>query len=95
MIEPIRKPTPRIKERKPIKSRPHTIPASVKEAVFSRDRFTCGWCEVPGGALDCHHVKRRSQGGRDEVGNLVAVHRLCHRFIHENISVARSRGFLA
>lgn len=90
----IAKPTPRPKVRKPLRSVPHPIPASIKGAVFERDGYLCGWCEVPGGALDAHHVKRRSQGGKDQAANLVSVHRICHRFIHENISAARARGFL-
>lgn len=95
MIQPIAKPTPKRKEPKPLKSRPHVIPASVKKQVFDRDNWTCRWCEVPGGALDAHHVIRRSQGGKDVVANLVSVHRLCHRAIHDGPAEAKRRGFLA
>ena len=95
MIDPIRKPTPRVRERKPLKTKPHVIPWRVRMDVIERDDGTCQWCEVPGGALDCHHVIRRSQGGKDSIGNLVAVHRLCHSYIHEHPSEAKSRGFLA
>jgi 5-methylcytosine-specific restriction endonuclease McrA len=89
------KPTPRLKERKPLKSRLHPIPADVKLQVFEQDGYLCGWCKVPGGALDAHHVTRRSQGGRDVASNLKAVHRLCHRAIHDNPMEAKRRGFLA
>lgn len=89
------KPKPRVKQPKPLKSKPHVIAWSIRRDVLARDDSTCRWCEVPGGALDCHHVTRRSQGGRDEVGNLIAVHRLCHSYIHANPSIAKSRGFLA
>ena len=95
MIGPIRKPIPRPKTPKRLQSRPHVIAASIREAVFERDQWTCQWCEVPGGALDAHHVIRRSQGGKDEVANLVSVHRLCHRAIHDSPSAAKARGFLA
>ena len=88
------KPTPRPKERKPLKSTPRPIPPRVKEAVFARDEYLCQWCRVPGGALDAHHRLRRSQGGRDVPHHLVSVHRLCHDEIHREPEEARRRGFL-
>lgn len=91
----IAKPTPKVRERKLLKSRPHVIPESVRLAVLERDSYTCQWCEVPGGALDCHHVLARSQGGKDRAENLVAVHRLCHGQIHANPTMAKARGFLS
>ena len=94
-LGPLWKPTPRPKQLKPLKSRPHPIPPSVKLEVFERDGYLCGWCKVPGGALDAHHVIRRSQGGRDVAGNLRAVHRLCHRALHDNPAEAKRRGFLS
>lgn len=93
-IEPIAKPTPRPKVRKPLKARLHRIPDSIREATFARDQWLCQWCLGHGGALDLHHKLRRSQGGKDEVTNLVAVHRICHRQIHEHPEIARHRGFL-
>ena len=95
VIQPIAKPTPKRRDRKPLKSRPHVIPASVKQQVFDRDNWTCRWCEVPGGALDAHHIQRRSQGGKDVVENLIAVHRVCHQQIHERVAEAKAEGFLA
>lgn len=95
MIEPIRKPTPRVKVPKPLRSKPHVIPSSVRETVLEAAGRVCEWCEVPGGALDCHHVVRRSQGGNDQPNNLRAVHRICHSFIHEHPAEAKGRGFLA
>jgi 5-methylcytosine-specific restriction endonuclease McrA len=89
------KPTPARKERKTPQPKVRAIPPKVKDEVFDRDGWTCQWCEVPGGALDAHHVTRRSQGGKDEVGNLISVHRNCHRYIHEHPSEAKQRGFLA
>jgi RNA-directed DNA polymerase len=63
--------------------------------VFARDNYTCTWCGEPGGHLDPHHVIRRSQGGKDEVDNLKAVHRRCHRYLHEHPAEAKARGFLS
>lgn len=94
-IEPIRKSTPRIKERRPLRSKPHVIPSRVKQALFEQYGYLCQWCLVDGGALDAHHVLPRSQGGKDQAGDLVPVHRLCHEQIHANPSLAKARGFLA
>lgn len=90
---PIAKPTPKRRDPKRLKSRPHVIPASVKQEVFDRDSWTCQWCLVPGGALDCHHRLPRSRGGRDIPAHCVSTHRQCHRYIHENPTEAMSRGF--
>ena len=88
------KPTPRVREKKRLTAKYRGIPQPVKKAVFARDRLTCQWCKVPGGALDAHHRLRRSQGGSDQGRFLVSVHRTCHRFIHEHPEEARRRGFL-
>ena len=94
MTGPILKPTPRLKVRKPLKSRPHVIDWRLRWEVITRDKGTCQWCMVPGGALDCHHRLPRSRGGRDSLSVLVAVHRSCHRRIHEHPAEALERGFL-
>jgi len=91
----IPKPSPRIKEPKRLKSRPHQIPSLVRFVTFDRWGRTCLWCQQPGGALDLHHVLRRSQGGKDESANLRPVHRLCHQAIHDGPAEAKRRGFLA
>lgn len=88
------KPAPVLREPKRLQSKPHVIPWRIRQEVIVRDE-SCRWCEVLGGALDCHHVIRRSQGGKDHPDNLVAVHRVCHRYIHEHPAEAKTRGFLA
>lgn len=89
------KPPMTVKQRQRLTSKPHRIPPHVRNMVLARDRVTCRWCEVPGGALDVHHILRRSQGGKDVEQNLVSVHRLCHSYIHESPLEAKARGFLA
>lgn len=91
---PLWKPTRILKPRKPLKSRPHSIPVYVRNMVWTRDQMTCRWCRVKGGALDCHHRLPRSHGGRDDERTLVSVHRTCHSYIHEHPDEARKRGFL-
>ena len=88
------KPTPRVRERKPLRSKPRPVNATAKALTHVRDGFLCQWCRVPGGALICHHRLRRSQGGKDIPAHMVSVHGLCHRAIHDNPAEAFRRGFL-
>ena len=88
------KPTPTVKEPKRLQSKYRGIPQPVKQAVFARDRLTCCWCKVPGGALDAHHRLPRSRGGSDQGRFLVSVHRVCHDQIHREPAEAKRRGFL-
>ena len=90
----IAKPTPRPKVRKPLRSRPKGVAPLLREQVFARDSYLCQWCKVPGGHLDPHHVLPRGRGGRDELGNLVSLHRQCHRAVHEHPIEAKRRGLL-
>ena len=42
-------------------------------------------CEQCGGrCVDVHHIIYRSQGGKDEIGNLIALCRKCHDMAHNN-----------
>lgn len=47
-----------------------------------------------GVAHHAHHMLRRSQGGTDEVGNLLAVCYGCHDWIHTHPAIAKEMGFL-
>jgi len=38
--------------------------------------FPCEYCKAP--AVDIHHVKFKSQGGTDDVDNLIGLCRSCH-----------------
>jgi RNA-directed DNA polymerase len=91
----IQKPTPREKVRKPLKGRPHSILDSLRLQVYKRDGYLCQYCKVPGGRLDPHHILPRGRGGRDELSNLVSLHRLCHSQVHEHPSESKKAGLLA
>lgn len=55
--------------------------ATLREAVFSRDGYTCQCCKKSvkdGVILRVHHVRYRSQGGSDKMSNLVTVCNECH-----------------
>jgi hypothetical protein len=62
-----------------------------------------GYCEKCDAKLnpawwDAHHRLMRSQGGRDEAPNLVALHPACHTLhagaVHEDTGAAYARGLL-
>lgn len=75
--------------------RPHQVTAELRDVVFSR---AGGCCELCGERLqpgwEWHHRKRRSQGGKDDASNGVALHPLCHKRIHGHVAWAESVGFL-
>lgn len=55
--------------------------ATLREAVFSRDNYTCQCCGrslKEKAILHVHHVKYRSQGGTDRMANLITVCEKCH-----------------
>ena len=91
----IAKPTPRIREPKPLKAKRTGLNRSLRDRVFDRDGMLCQWCKVPGGRLDPHHILPRGRGGKDELDNLVSLHRLCHDYIHTHPSESKRKGFLA
>jgi 5-methylcytosine-specific restriction endonuclease McrA len=91
----IQKPTPKFKQRKPLRSHAHLIPDSVRLAVYIRDEYLCQSCRIPGGRLDPHHILPRSRGGSDTLDNLVSLHRLCHDQVHLHPSESKKAGLLA
>jgi hypothetical protein len=62
-----------------------TTPAPMRKALVNRDRG-CAWpgCDRPPEWTDSHHIRHWTQGhGPTEVGNLVLLCRVHHRFAHE------------
>jgi hypothetical protein len=55
----------------------------VRVNIFERDRFRCRGCAKP--AADIHHIIFRSQGGTDDLSNLVALCRSCHEQAHGRV----------
>ena len=55
--------------------------ATLREAVFTRDNYTCQCCGKmvnDGVILHVHHIIYRSQGGTNRMGNLITVCEKCH-----------------
>ena len=55
--------------------------ATLRETVFTRDGYTCQCCgrSVKEHAiLHVHHIRYRSQGGTDQMSNLITVCEKCH-----------------
>ena len=55
--------------------------ATLREAVFTRDGYTCQCCgqkAEDGVILHVHHIQYRSMGGSNRMGNLITVCDKCH-----------------
>ena len=69
------------------------IPPATRRAVVHRDQHRC---RVPGCKnttfLDLHHVVPRSEGGRNDTGNLVTLCGAHHRAIHHGKLVIAEDG---
>ena len=70
----------------------------VAEMVLSRAKGYCEKCGLPGYNFALHHRKLRSQGGKDDVCNLIAVHHHCHNqernSIHDNPKKSIQKGYI-
>lgn len=53
--------------------------AALREQVFARDNYTCQYCDVQGGDLECDHVVAIADGGTNELGNLATACAACNR----------------
>lgn len=68
----------------------------IVDKVLARAGNYCEACGLSCGDFALHHRKLKSQGGKDEVCNLIAVHHKCHNLgtysIHMRPKVAIERG---
>lgn len=58
--------------------------SNVREYVLDRDDHTCQYCKGKhkDSKLEVHHIIFRSQGGSDEVSNLITLCHTCHEDLH-------------
>jgi RNA-directed DNA polymerase len=50
--------------------------------LVKKQKFLCPVCEQlldPQQQIDLHHIRAKSMGGSDDLTNLVALHRNCHK----------------
>lgn len=91
-----RTPPPVFKPPRP-KSLPKSLPKTLRDIVWARDEGRCVMCglALPDKGWECHHRVLRSQGGRDEPANLLALHGpTCHTKAHQNPTWAKRRGYI-
>lgn len=53
--------------------------AAIRSFVFDRDDYTCQYCGLRGGRLECDHVQPLSRGGRNDQDNLLTACYACNR----------------
>jgi hypothetical protein len=77
----------RCAEQAPVGTRAkQTIPPALRRAVLARDQHRC---RAPGCRnatfVDLHHIQLRSEGGRNELENLVTICGSHHRAVHRGV----------
>ena len=55
--------------------------------VMERDGHKCRMCGTSRGLADVHHIIKRSQGGTDEMDNLILLCRNCHNKQHGQVQL--------
>lgn len=71
--------------------------AQARQEVLERSGGRCEarCCDDCNGRLELvHHKRRRSQGGTDDLSNLLGLDNACHDHIHANPSWAMDAGYL-
>lgn len=59
--------------------------ANSKSACLNRDNYTCQCCKTKKGALHVHHITYRSNGGGDDLDNLIVLCEDCHKKLHKGL----------
>lgn len=84
------------RKRKPNESSRAYRWVQLRVQVFARDGGCCVHCGVTlhAAGWECHHRQLRSQGGPDELFNLVALDGTCHRWAHDRRLESEPLGFI-
>lgn len=83
-FSPAPKPAPKLLAKQKAESKADREWWRLRRAVLARDGHQCRACRSSHG-LEAHHVVFRSLGGKDEIGNLVALCRDCHAALHGHV----------
>ena len=66
--------------------------ALMRPVVVARAGGVCHVCYDPGTVV--HHRKLRSQGGTNEVDNLMLLCQSCHEYVHNHPALAVAAGYI-
>lgn len=92
---PMRRSTELTRTRMKAKRRRKTMGKDLRGLVLALAAGLCDMCGLPLPVVwECHHRRLRSQGGRDERENLLALHDRCHSRAHLNRFWARAHGYI-
>lgn len=64
------------------RSLPDANPKSTHNKLCKKQKGICPVCCTPlrdGTDLEIHHIKAKSEGGKDKISNLMLLHQVCHR----------------
>lgn len=67
----------------------HGLPDSLKALVWARDDYRCRWCGRTNTGLDIHHIEYRRGYQQDHLGNLIALCREHHGFMHDSYAIPK------
>lgn len=68
--------------------------ANAKEAILVRDNYQCRNCNTRNTELHVHHIVPKSQGGGDQLDNLITLCKPCHTNLHKGLWTLNLKGKL-
>ena len=66
--------------------------ANARAHALDRDNYTCQHCGAKNTRLEVHHIKYRSQGGSDDLDNLITLCEKCHHDLHKGKIELKIKG---
>ena len=66
--------------------------ANSRAHALDRDKYTCQCCGKKHTRLEVHHIIYRSNGGSDDLDNLITLCEDCHSNIHDGIKTLELKG---
>ena len=66
--------------------------ANARAHALDRDNYTCQICGAKNTRLEVHHIKYRSQGGSDDLENLITLCEDCHHNLHKGKIELKVKG---
>lgn len=66
--------------------------ANARAHVLDRDNYTCQCCGKKHARLEVHHIIYRSNGGSDDLENLITLCKDCHDAIHNGTKILKLKG---